>query len=257
MPEPALTFEGVSLGYRGRTVVQGVNLAAHPGEALALLGPNGSGKTTLLKAASGAIVPIAGRVRLLGQDPARTQVRQVARTVAYVPQREEPTFDVTVREVVLMGRTPHSVGLFDSPEDRAVAEAALERTGCTWLADRPLSELSGGEAQRVLVARALAQGGRILLLDEPTNHLDPAAQASFAGLVRSLTAEGLCVVIATHDLNWAAGCADRAALLARGQVWTVGPVEEALEPDSLCRVYGVAFERVRREDGGFVVVPLG
>lgn len=253
--DPAVLAVGLAIGYPGHRVLTGIELEVRPGEVVALLGPNGSGKSTLLKAIAGAIRPEEGRVTVLGHEPAKMDARSRARKVAYVPQKESPALDFTVRETVLMGRIAYSEGLFESREDVRIAEESMRATDCFQLADRRFRELSGGEAQRVLIARALAQEAPVLLLDEPTAHLDLGHQAGAATLVRSLAAAGKAVLVAVHDLNWAGMAADRAVVLAEGQAVAEGSVEEILASPAIERSYGTQVVRVPRE-GGVVLIAL-
>ena len=237
----ALAFEQVGVAYPSRAVLHGVNLAVEPGQVLAIVGPNGVGKSSLIKVASGILRPVHGRVLVDGRDVADFEPAERARTLAVVPQatRVPPAF--TAEQVVLMGRTPF-LGWLDreGPEDRARAAEAMQRTGTVELAGRPMGELSGGEQQRVLVARALAQSAGVLLLDEPTAHLDLRHQDETLRLVRSLAGEaGLAVLIALHDLNLVARIADRVALLSAGGVKKLGAPVEVLTPELLAAAYGL------------------
>lgn len=253
--EQVIEVTGLACGYPQRTVLEGVGLDISAGETVALLGANGSGKTTLLKTLAGAIKPIAGCVRIAGQDLQSLPVRQVARLIGFVPQQEASTFDFSVREIVLMGRLAHSDGLFETPEDHEAAERAMERADCAHIADRLISNLSGGEAQRAVVARALAQEAPVLLLDEPTAHLDIKHQLEISQLLRSLAAEGYTVVAAVHDLNWAATFADRALLLAGGKIVEDAPMESLPDSKELARAYDVRFKSATNGDSAWRLVP--
>jgi len=244
-----LQAEGLSVGYGAVTVLSNVALSVAPGEVVALLGPNGSGKSTLLRSLLHLIPPIQGQVWLSGQASGAMKVEVRARLAAYVPQEERPAFGFTVAETVLMGRTAYADGLFESPEDHAAADAAMDRTGTRDLAPRRLDTLSGGERQRVLLARALAQSAPLLLLDEPTSHLDPGHGVHLSGLIRELASEGFGVLCAVHDLNWAAMTADRIALLHQGRLERTGTVNEVLGSETLDAVYGVPFQRIVAADG--------
>jgi iron complex transport system ATP-binding protein len=244
---PCIELTGVTCGYGNNAVVADCSLSISPGEVVALIGANGSGKSTLMKTIAGAIGPLAGRVRLMGDDVTSMTKREIARRLGYVPQIESPAFDFKVRDVVLMGRMPHSDGLFETTEDRAAAELAMLRADCKDLADRPMSELSGGEGQRVRIARALAQDAPMLLMDEPTTHLDVRHQIETGRLVRGLALDGLAVLVAVHDLNWAAAFATRAVLLSEGVVALDGPMPETLESPVIDQAFGVEFQRIREE----------
>jgi len=236
-----LTFDQVAVGYPGRLVLEDLSMGLEPGQVTAIVGPNGVGKSTMIKVASGALRPQHGRVMINGYDVADLEPAQRARHLAVVPQatRVPPVF--TAEQVVLMGRTPY-LGWLDreGPTDRALAAEAMARTGTADLAERPMGELSGGEQQRVLVARALAQSAKVLLLDEPTAHLDLRHQDATLKLVRSLAQDsGLAVLIALHDLNLVARFSDRVALLSDGGVKKMGSAREVLTPEALAAAYGL------------------
>ncbi len=251
---PLLEAVGLACGHAG-PVLSGVNLGIEPGETVALLGPNGSGKSTLLKSLAGLLPPLAGEIRLGGESLGSLRTREIARRIASVPQDEPATFAFTVRDVVTMGRLARSNGLLDTPEDAAAAEAAMRRADCLDLADRPANETSGGERQRTLIARALAQDAPLLLMDEPTAHLDAPHQAWIVRLVRGLAAEGRGVVVALHDLNLASAMTTRAILVAKGRVAMDGPTEAVLESGRLDEAFGTPFDRLRTPAGRLVVLP--
>jgi iron complex transport system ATP-binding protein len=181
-----------------------------------------------------------GEVRLDGHSVRRLSHAEVARRVAVVPQDAPRPFPFTVEQLVLMGRYPHGPGrFFESPEDRAVARAAMAATGVLQLAALPLEQLSGGERQRAMLARALAQQPRLLVLDEPTAHLDLRYQAATAALIRRVNAErGMTVLLVSHDLNLAAEVCDRLLLLARGRVVGIGAPAEVLQRATLEAAFG-------------------
>jgi iron complex transport system ATP-binding protein len=236
-----LSIQDVTIRYETRLVLRHVSLDVNPGEVLALIGPNGVGKSTLIRAGSGNLKPIGGCITIDGRDVQRLRVEDRAKAIAVVPQAMRLPELFSVGETVLMGRTPYLGWLGrESEKDRAVVQAALERTGTLELAQRPIGELSGGEQQRVLIARALAQAAHTLLLDEPTAHLDLKHQASVLSLVCDLAhAEHYAVLIALHDLNLAAQYADRVALLSNGAVAAIGTPEEVLTEENLSPAYGL------------------
>lgn len=247
--EARLTAAGLVCGYRSRTVLDEVSFDLAPGSCTILLGPNGSGKSTLLKTLAHSIPPLGGEVSVGGEPLGRFRADELARRLAYVPQEEIPPFRFTVRQVVLMGRLPHSAGLFDSVRDHEVAETAMTEADCLDLAQRPINEISGGERQRVLIARALAQQAPILLLDEPTSHLDIGHQMAIAGLVRRLRQEGRTILAAMHDLNLAFEMGERGILLREGRIALHAPMEQVLASPELDQTYGVAFQRIADESG--------
>jgi iron complex transport system ATP-binding protein len=236
-----LSIDDVTIRYEARTVLRHVSLDVHAGEVLALIGPNGVGKSTLLRACSGTLKPIGGRIFSDGQDVQHLRVEERAKLIAVVPQAVRLPEIFNVYETVVMGRTPYLGWLGrESAQDRSAVQAALERTATLELAHRPLGELSGGEQQRVMIARALAQTARILLLDEPTAHLDLKHQANVLSLVGELAhRENYAVLIALHDLNLAAQYADRVALLSNGAVAAIGTPEEVLTEEHLSSAYGL------------------
>ncbi|MFD7061240.1 ABC transporter ATP-binding protein [Streptomyces sp. NPDC059906] len=235
-----LRVDGVTLTAGARHLVRDVSLTARPGETIGLVGPNGSGKSSLLRTVYRVLRPDTGQVRVDGDDAWALPVRQLARTVAAVVQDSAADFDLAVREVVAMGRTPHKRLLAgDTPEDAGLIDHALLAVDAVHLADRPFDRLSGGERQRVLIARALAQQPSLLVLDEPTNHLDIRHQLSVLSTLRRLSTT---VLLALHDLNLAAYYCDRLYVLHAGEVTATGPPAEILTPRLLAEVYGVAAE---------------
>ena len=234
-----LKIENLSVAYGPRRVLQDISLSVQSGEMVALIGPNGAGKTTLVRAVSGVIPIAGGTVRTNGDDFGALTPIQRARYLAVVPQAISLPPAFTVWETVLMGRTPHLGFLGQtSREDDELAQRALERVHADSLADRRVGELSGGESQRVLLARALCQSTPILLLDEPTAHLDLQYQVSLLELVRKLVQEDkLAVLIALHDLNLAARYADRVALMVGGKISAVGSPREVLTSELISYAY--------------------
>ncbi len=213
-------------------------------ELVAVLGPNASGKSTLLRLLAGSAKPLSGRVLLDGFETSAMDPRTRARRIAMVQQETSLLFPVRAWEYVLQGRHPYGHGLrFETPEDCAIAENALAQLGATHLADRPMHEISGGEKQRVILARALAQQPLLLLLDEPTLHLDLGAQVELLRQLRRLAEENrYTVVVVTHELNLAAEFADQVVLLHRGKCLRVGAPAEVYHPEFLTQVYGADLE---------------
>ncbi|MCW5575597.1 MAG: ABC transporter ATP-binding protein [Burkholderiales bacterium] len=247
-----LAAENLAFGYRGRRVGSDISLELAGGEVLCLLGPNGSGKTTLFKTLLGLLPPQAGRVLLDGRDAALLSHEEIARQVSYVPQAHSAFFPYTVREVVLMGRTAH-LGVFASPTpgDRALALDALERMGIAPLGDAVYTRISGGERQLALIARALVQEARIVVMDEPTANLDFGNRVRVLERVRALAADGISVLLSTHDPDHAFLCADRVALLERGCLLGLGRPGEQMTADALQRLYGipVSLAEIRTPEG--------
>jgi iron complex transport system ATP-binding protein len=255
-PEEALAFHGVSAAAGSRPILRDVTLALHPGEVLTLAGPNGAGKTTLFRVASRVLRPTAGSVTLLGRPLADWPRRELARVLAVVPQDATIAFPFRVGEVVLMGRSPHLGTLgFETRADLDCAREALARVGIEALADRSVLELSGGERQLVLLARALAQDPRVLLLDEPTAHLDLRHRVRVAALVRELVRDGRSALVVSHDLGLASRSGDRIALMRGGELRALGRPREVLTPQLLRETFDVEAEVLETADGGLQVVP--
>ncbi len=232
-----LLLEGVDVEIEGCPIVAGADLPAEAGEFVGLVGPNGCGKSTLLRSVYRVLRPRAGLVTLGDEDLWRLPAKAAAQRTAVVAQESPTEFDFTVAEVVAMGRSPHKRPLGrDTAADREICRSALERVGAGDLGRRGYATLSGGEKQRVLVARALAQRTRLLLLDEPTNHLDARYQLEILALVREL---GLTTVAALHDLNLAARFCDRLYLMAAGKIVASGKPEDVLTPERIAGVFGV------------------
>lgn len=234
-PAPALVIDDVTVRFGSTDALVRARATVAPGESVALIGPNGAGKSTLLRAILGLVPLASGSIEVLGQRP------DVARrSVAYVPQAEslDPEFPVSVAQVVLMGRY-RDVGWFRRPgrEDRAVVAAALERVGLTARSGDRFGTLSGGQQQRVLIARAVAQQSRLLLLDEPFNGVDSVTQDVLLQVLGELRADGVAVVMSTHDLTVAHLACDEACLLNRHQI-AFGPVADTLTPPLLQQTYG-------------------
>ncbi len=239
MSGPILELRKVCYAYGNQLVLDGISLRVERGESVALIGPNGAGKSTLLRLAAGLLAPANGAVLLDGADLRGLAAAERARRVAVVPQEEVPAFPFRCDEVVLSGRAPHLSGLrFEGPADLAATRSAMEQTGCLELADRRITEVSGGERRRVLLARALAQATPLLLLDEPTTHLDLPHAVAVAGILARRVAAGDALLTATHDLNLAARLSHHVVLLDRGRVAAEGPPAEVLRPDVLRSVFG-------------------
>ncbi len=235
--------------------VRELSLRVEDGEWVALIGPNGAGKTSALRALAG-LVGYEGAIELDGRDARSLGRRERARLVAFVPQKPETPAELTVAEYVLLGRTPHLSYLgSEGRGDRDAAARALQRLDLGHFAERPLGSLSGGELQRAVLARALAQEARILLLDEPTTALDLGRQQLVLELVDSLRADGLTVVSTMHDLTLAGQYADRLFLLDRGAVVADGTAAEVLSAPNVAAHYG-AQVRVVEEGGAVFVLPV-
>lgn len=254
-----LEIDGLSFAYHSTSVLEDFALRVEPGEVVGLLGPNGSGKSTVVKLVSGVLGGYDGSIRLDGVERTSIAPRELARRLAVVPQEPRFGFPFSALEVVLMGRHPHLGRLaFEGEEDLQLARAALERCGALELAERSIQQLSSGERQRVVFARALAQQPQLLLLDEPTSFLDIRHQVELYDLVRDLAErENVGVLTVLHDLNLAAEYCDRIYLLRSGRLHAAGSVAEVFTYANLTEVYGTDLY-VDDNDltGRLLVVPL-
>ena len=251
-----LSVESLAFGFPGRTIGRDVGFELGAGEVMCVLGPNGGGKTTLFRTLLGLLPPHGGRISLDGKDLAALSRAEVARSIGYVPQGHSGYFAYTVRDFVLMGRTAH-LGVFSVPgkADRAVAERALGELQMTHLADRPVTEISGGERQLALVARALAQEPRLLVLDEPTASLDFGNQVRVLERIAALAQTGISILFSSHDPDHAFLCAQRALLLAEGRALEIGAPRDVIRPDTLQRLYGVSVQVLPLAGGGHTCLP--
>jgi iron complex transport system ATP-binding protein len=260
MDKCILEVDTLFVNYGERKALEDVSLSVAPGEIVVIIGPNGAGKTTLIRALSGTIREYRGAVRAGGTDLNRLTSTQRARLLAVVPQARDLPAAFTVYQSVLMGRTPYLGWLGNTTtHDHQKVRFALENTLCTELADRRVGELSGGEQQRVLLARALAQDTPVLLLDEPTTHLDLQHQSSLLNLVRGFAdRQELAVLMVLHDLNLASIYADRIGLLVAGRLHAIGSPEEVLTEQNLSKIYNVGVHVVPHPDYGRpLVLPDG
>lgn len=234
------SVNAMSCGYHGTAVLTDISFSVENGEILCILGPNGVGKTTLFKSMLGLLPPLSGTVTVDAEDISCWSNRRRARTIAYIPQSHTPPFPYTVRQVVTMGRVAQ-LGMFASPTkaDYEIADRMLDRLGIAFLADRTYTEISGGERQMALIARALTQKPQILLMDEPTANLDFGNQARVLGVIRSLANQGLTVVMTTHSPDHAFLCSSKVILLERGNRYSFGNASELVTEESLGRAYGI------------------
>lgn len=236
-----ITVQDLNVALSEEPVLDEVSMTVESGELLGLIGPNGAGKTTLLRTIAGLIEPTTGTVRVADAAIRDLSRREISRRIAVVPQQTNPSFTFSVRDIVAMGRTPYQTRLGTADPNGTVAiESALELTNIASLADRPITDVSGGECQRVLIARALAQDTPVLLLDEPTASLDINYQLGTFSLITELIDSGKTAIAAIHDLGLAARYCDRLLLLSQGEVRAAGTPREVLEPERLRRVFDTA-----------------
>lgn len=242
--------------------LSGISCEIREGEILGLLGPNGSGKTSLLKLLGKMLLPQHGAIELFGRGLRTMSQIEVARCVAFVPQEQQQIFPFTIMETVLMGRFPHrahrpSLGGFEQPADVEVARAAMRQMDVETLAERSIQDVSSGERQRAMIARALAQDPRILLLDEPTSFLDLSHQVEICRILRMLNEERrLTVVLVSHDLTLAGQYCDRLLLMEKGRVFRIGTPDEVIRPEVLERVFQCSVLVDRHPESGLPRVTL-
>lgn len=234
----SLKLDHISVDLGKRRVLEDASLCVAPGEIIALLGPNGAGKTSLMRASLGLIPLAAGAVSLDGADPRALSPRARALRAAYLPQRPQAIWPLSVESLVALGRYAHGAAPDRlSGRDTAAVDAALEACALMPLRKRRMDEISGGETARAHLARALAQGAPLLVLDEPTAGLDPAQALAVSDVLRAEAARGRAIVLSTHDIGLAVRTAQRVLLLREGRVIAAGGVE-ALTPDALAAAYG-------------------
>jgi iron complex transport system ATP-binding protein len=251
-----LRVDSLAFGFPGRTIGRDVSFSLADGEVMCVLGPNGGGKTTLFRTILGLLLPHEGQILLDEKTLGSLTRQEIARRIGYVPQGHSAYFGYAVRDFVLMGRTAH-LGIFSSPskKDRAVAGQVLESLGIAHLAGRPVTEVSGGERQLALVARALAQEPRLLVLDEPTASLDFGNQVRVLERIAALARTGIAILFSSHDPDHAFLCAQRALLLAEGRVLESGAPREVIRPDTLRRLYGISVQVLPLAGGGHTCLP--
>jgi iron complex transport system ATP-binding protein len=236
-----ITAENINFSYTAKPVMEDVSFAVDEAQIVAIIGPNGSGKTTLLKIINGTLFPASGQMLIDGKDTLQWSHQEIARKVAIVPQETAIIFPFYAEEIVLMGRFPHlSNYRFEDKKDYRIVHEAMEKTDTLTFAGRRFDELSAGERQRILIARALAQEPKVLLLDESTVFLDLKHQLQFLTLLRQLnTAQQLTVIFVTHDINLAAQNAARIILLYCGKIYAIGKPAEVITAANIKEVYDV------------------
>ncbi len=239
-------------GYDKKEIVHGVSFTVQDGEFACIIGANGCGKTTLLKSLLGLLAPFGGSVEMDGEDVLGMNERDMARRFAYIPQEHKPPFPFAVRDVVLMGRTPYLNRLARVlPDDRMIAYRAMKQMGIEHLADSVYTDLSGGQRQLVLIARALAQQPKLLIMDEPTASLDFGNQQLVLSRMKALSREGMAVIMVTHDPDHALFCADKVIVMRAGDIVCEGSVGDTITTGMLQEIYqtNVEVREVTLSDG--------
>jgi len=257
MSDTIISVSGLRYSYGLSFSLQDISMGVDRGTVTMLLGPNGCGKTTLLKCMNALVVPEKGSIEINQKDIFKIGRGELARLVGFVPQSHTPSFPYTVGDIVLMGRVS-CMGIFQQPssEDYAKSDIAIELLGLSALRDRPYTQISGGERQLVLIARAIAQEPAALLLDEPTAHLDFKNQFMVLRMVKKIARErSMAVVMSMHDPNQALLFSDAVALISSGRLLSMGKPEEVISPESMKQLYGMDTEIISHE-GRKLVVPV-
>jgi iron complex transport system ATP-binding protein len=248
---------GVSFSYGGPFHLEDISFTVTSGEVLVLLGPNGCGKTTLLKCVNALLRPSSGEIVVVGKNVKDLSRAELAKLIGFVPQTHSPPFPYTVLDVVLMGRASH-MSIFQQPSssDYALSERAMDLVGILHMKDRIYTQISGGERQLALIARAIAQEPKVLLLDEPTAHLDFRNQLVVLRMVRRVARErGLGVIMSLHDPNHALSFSDKVVLIGNGRICAEGKPLEVIRPETIRDVYGIE-TRILAYEGGNILLPV-
>lgn len=257
---PIIDAKSLTFSYReGHNILDKVDFSIYPGQLISLLGPNGVGKSTLLNCICGLIKPQGGTIELCGRDISKETHKSIAKKIAYVPQKTNASFDYTVRDFVVMGRTAH-MSILDTPSknDYDCADDALDKLALFELADRPISELSGGEQQKACIARALVQSPELIVLDEPTSALDFGNQLKVLKLIKGLSNSGYAVLLTTHNPDHCMMLGGKVAILDKQGTLEIGQAEEILTEEKLRQTYGTDLRMVFVEDvQRTVCIPMG
>jgi iron complex transport system ATP-binding protein len=248
-----LEIKGLKVVLGSSEILKNISFGVKRGEVVGLLGPNGSGKSTLLRTIYGVLRPSGGVVYFDGRAIPDFSIKEVAKKLGYLPQESFDT-GLKVKEVVMLGRTPYIQGFSFTEEDLKIVRGALNLVGLSNFENRRFSELSGGEKQKVLLARVFAQNTEVLLLDEPTSHLDISSQLEIMSLIRRKVQDGCSALIAIHDINLASAYCDKLLLVKKGEIFAAGKPEETITSGNIREVYGAEVE-VRKIGGNILVIP--
>ncbi len=247
-----IRFEEITLAYQKQTVLENVNLCIEKGKITTLLGPNGSGKTTLLSSINGIVKPVNGEIYINGIDVLKLKTRELSRIIATVPQLYNGSFNFTVYDMILLGRSPH-IGYLPKKKDKDKADEVIELIGIGHLRNKQLNRLSGGERQLVMIARAIAQETEIMLLDEPTSYLDLKNQLKVLSLVKYINqTQNVTCVMTLHDPNQALMYSDNIVMFNKGKIQT-GNLKEMITVEQILDVYGVEAEVVNISEKKYVI----
>jgi iron complex transport system ATP-binding protein len=254
-PKVSIKIEGVQFGYNGTNVLKDVEFEGKPGEFIGLIGPNGSGKSTLLRLINGILKPKMGTIMMEGRDLDKMKIEEIAKVCANVPTEFTEDFNMSVQELVFLGRYPFAKGLWwDNQEDEGMVVDAMKKFGIYHLKDRRFTELSSGEAQRVLLAKAVVQCPRVMLVDEPSAHLDLRYKLEVMEHLRDLLSGSVTIIIASHDLNLLAKYCDKVMILSQGKIVAFGRPEEVITSEMVEQVYGVEVV-ILKEGGDIYAIP--
>ncbi|MDQ7785644.1 MAG: ABC transporter ATP-binding protein [Desulfomonilaceae bacterium] len=253
-----LKCRDLAFRYGGHRVLENVSLTVNRGSLIGIIGPNGSGKTTLIRILAGMVTPDSGEVLLEGQPVDSLSTRSIARRMAVVEQKESNVFGFTTREAVTLGRFSHHRGLhFEDASDLQAVWDAMHKTSVADLAERPIEELSGGELQKMRIARALAQEPKLLLLDEPTNHLDLRAQQELLELLKAINLDGIAVLLVSHDINFVSRLCHRINLLHKGRFLLSGTPKEVITEQAIKEAFRVEIDLMESaRDGLPIILPV-
>jgi iron complex transport system ATP-binding protein len=254
--KPLIKVEGISFGYTPKTVLTDINLAIAEGEIVTLLGPNGCGKSTLIKLMLGLLQPDKGSMFFNGNNIKQIGSKFLAKEIAYVPQIHKGSFPYMVMDVVLMGRIPHKTFFFRySKADMRIADDALERLSIAHLANRAYTEISGGQRQLTLIARALAQGAKTFMMDEPASGLDYGNQLRLLDQIIKLSREGYTFIMSTHSPEHALWIADRAVMIKNGAIVADGACDDVINAENLFHLYNARVSVLKLNGSFMVCVP--